>query len=166
MARCSSSTTATPASSGLDPSWVSSRRRPIGTTLQLSRVGAAARLDWVKGVRGHTSNVYAGTVGQPWAYNEACLAPELVDASFDHDETQAPGATTYYLISAHNGCGDSRVGIDSSGSERFAAVPCESLGADGDGDGVPDVSDNCGAVSNPGQLDADGDGIGDACDPT
>ncbi len=36
---------------------------------------------------------------------------------------------------------------------------------DGDGDGVPDASDNCPTIANPGQADGDGDGIGDACDP-
>jgi uncharacterized repeat protein (TIGR01451 family) len=36
--------------------------------------------------------------------------------------------------------------------------------ADTDGDGVPDATDNCSAVENPGQADTDGDGIGDACD--
>ena len=42
---------------------------------------------------------------------------------------------------------------------------CDAPPADGDGDGVPDASDNCPANANPDQADTDGDGIGDACDP-
>ena len=36
---------------------------------------------------------------------------------------------------------------------------------DPDGDGVTVTDDNCPTVSNADQLDADGDGQGDACDP-
>ncbi|PKN46910.1 MAG: hypothetical protein CVU59_04610, partial [Deltaproteobacteria bacterium HGW-Deltaproteobacteria-17] len=36
---------------------------------------------------------------------------------------------------------------------------------DTDGDGVPDVTDNCPDVANPRQEDFDGDGQGDACTP-
>ena len=36
---------------------------------------------------------------------------------------------------------------------------------DGDGDGVPDMGDNCVDVPNPDQIDSDADGLGDDCDP-
>lgn len=36
--------------------------------------------------------------------------------------------------------------------------------SDSDGDGIPDVSDNCPSVSNAGQQDVDNDEIGDVCD--
>ena len=39
---------------------------------------------------------------------------------------------------------------------------CEVM--DGDGDGVPDSTDNCVDDVNPGQEDSDGDSYGDACD--
>ena len=35
---------------------------------------------------------------------------------------------------------------------------------DGDGDGIPDLIDNCPATINPDQADADGDQVGTACD--
>jgi Thrombospondin type 3 repeat len=41
---------------------------------------------------------------------------------------------------------------------RAGALP------DGDGDGVPDLIDDCPATPNPNQADADGNGIGDACE--
>lgn len=48
------------------------------------------------------------------------------------------------------------------GVNNLAAPP---PGNDGDGDGVPDASDNCPTIPNASQADGDGDGIGDACDP-
>jgi hypothetical protein len=45
-----------------------------------------------------------------------------------------------------------------------APIPPAGGGGDTDGDGVPDATDNCDAVDNPGQEDADGDGTGDACE--
>ena len=46
-------------------------------------------------------------------------------------------------------------------------LPLRGLAAepDADGDGVPDVSDNCTALPNASQTDADQDGFGNRCDP-
>lgn len=39
-----------------------------------------------------------------------------------------------------------------------------SISSDTDGDGIPDVSDNCPFIANSSQLDTDGDGVGNLCD--
>ncbi len=58
-------------------------------------------------------------------------------------------------------CNNQWDGICASEANAMCAV-CQ---PDGDGDGVPDTSDNCPTTFNPDQADADGDGLGDACDP-
>ena len=43
---------------------------------------------------------------------------------------------------------------------NWAATPV----VDTDGDGIPDVNDDCPTIPDPNQLDTDGDGLGDVCD--
>jgi hypothetical protein len=50
---------------------------------------------------------------------------------------------------------------DTGTAEAPVVVP-----VDTDADGIPDLADNCPAVSNANQADANGDGIGDACQQT
>jgi subtilisin family serine protease len=50
--------------------------------------------------------------------------------------------------------------------DALAGSPCTVVPPpDADSDGVPDSADNCTLVANPTQLDSDGDGYGNACDP-
>ena len=55
--------------------------------------------------------------------------------------------------------------ITSTGTDGYLWLIDGSTTADSDGDDVPDELDNCPSTSNPVQLDTDGDGLGDACDP-
>jgi hypothetical protein len=66
---------------------------------------------------------------------------------------------------------DIRTTLDfADGVHMTAVIPeltfteAASDGLDTDGDGIPNIRDNCAAVPNPDQADADGDGIGDACE--
>jgi hypothetical protein len=136
----------------------------VQSTLLIDRIGQAARLAWVEGAYGHTSNVYAGIVTHPFAMAEGCMAAELVDPTYDDGSVLAPGETVYYLVGARNGCGDSAIGAGSDGAPTIPGDPCPWQNEDADGDNVIDVNDNCGTVPNPGQQDADNDGVGDACE--
>ncbi len=49
--------------------------------------------------------------------------------------------------------------------DNVRAFSCEVSVTDTDSDGITDDADNCVSVSNASQLDADGDGFGNACDP-
>ncbi|NIV47751.1 MAG: hypothetical protein GWN46_13485, partial [Gammaproteobacteria bacterium] len=52
-----------------------------------------------------------------------------------------------------------------SAADKAGSFPGASAGgADADGDGIPDLDDNCPNTANADQADADGDGVGDVCD--
>ncbi|MGQ9674566.1 MAG: thrombospondin type 3 repeat-containing protein [Chloroflexota bacterium] len=81
----------------------------------------------------------------------------------------APGSCSnwsYYDVNSSNPHGGVAPAIDDDGDTQVnAADPnCDVIPGDADQDGVPDGSDNCPNKANPTQKDADGDGLGDACD--
>lgn len=57
--------------------------------------------------------------------------------------------------------------VELGGVTAYGHTPCpDSWRGDADGDSVCGVFDNCQEMSNPEQVDSDGDGLGDVCDPT
>jgi hypothetical protein len=64
-----------------------------------------------------------------------------------------------FLGKGENPCSDGTCG-------EFLPLESEISCQDVDGDGICGLVDNCIDTYNPDQLDSDGDGIGDACDPT
>ncbi|MDY7096403.1 MAG: S8 family serine peptidase, partial [Acidobacteriota bacterium] len=52
------------------------------------------------------------------------------------------------------------------GITAYGHTPCPGTwGGDSDGDAICDDLDNCRSINNPEQMDSDGDGVGDFCDP-
>jgi hypothetical protein len=77
-----------------------------------------------------------------------------------------PTATgTYRWVASYSGDANNegKAGACNDANES-TTVSAAAPPPDGDGDGVPDASDNCPAASNANQADSDGDGKGDACD--
>lgn len=108
------------------------------------------------------------------------LTPEQdgYEACDDGNDVQTDACTIQCVLAA---CGDGLVRTDLSEGEagyeacddgnRISNDGCsstcdsESPDADGDGDGIADLTDNCPDRANADQADGDGDGTGDDCDP-
>ena len=76
------------------------------------------------------------------------LNPSSLTASANDDPNNWCGATTPL----------------SDGDKGTPGAANDTCQVDGDKDGIPDTVDNCPTVGNPGQLDSNGNGVGDACE--
>ena len=90
---------------------------------------------------------------------EACQKPE------NHTFLTGTDDWSRLKFSRHGGRGwDEHVYVSVTERKGAVAIATEiAAGIDADGDGVYDDKDVCPAVSDPGQQDSDGDGLGDAC---
>ena len=69
-------------------------------------------------------------------------------------DANVPPSTGQLTLSTFKTVGNVQVAVGVPGAPQ----------TDSDGDGVPDISDNCPSVPNANQANADGDAFGDACD--
>jgi len=136
----------------------------VQETLYVGKTGAATTLSVPGDTQGVTLRAYRGfrAAGRPWSYNQTCLA-QGVTGNAEDALVPLRGTVFYYLVS-REGCSESILGRNSAGAAIPNGDPCPSVGADADGDGVPEAIDNCPGVGNANQSDADGDGFGDACE--
>jgi subtilisin family serine protease len=112
---------------------------------------------------GQGANGYAYSNGTSMAAPEVAAVAALMLA-------QRPGMTGAQLRSAIMATAKpvaALAGTSVTGArvDAGAAVAFANGGTDTDADGVLDSVDSCPSVANADQADADGDGLGDACDP-
>ncbi len=126
-------------------------------------VSAGGVLSWLHVPQANVYNVYSGIVTSPFSYSPSCLAAEVpgVFASLA-GSAPAAGSAFYYLVGGVNTCGSGPI---HAGPVVYPSPVCPpQTGADADGDGIPNINDNCPTVYNPDQADPDHDTVGTACD--
>ena len=126
--------------------------------------------------KGRVGGIARGYVYLPGTGNfQSDRLAEVVSAATLRLAAAAGGEITLTVVPAGT---ETRIGVDRDGDAHLdrdeidagsdpadaSSVPQGTPPPDSDGDGVPDVSDDCVNVADPAQLDSDADGVGDACD--
>lgn len=139
-------------------------------TVQLARETPAGTFQMAAGTA-TAASIYpklAGGLGNPVVVSIPVTGPEA-------SRTLAVGDSLRMTVSVTNSCADQegrqvalRFDSRSLASRLYfenVTVPDEGGAADPDGDGIPNLCDNCPEVSNVAQIDTNRDGLGDACTP-
>lgn len=159
--------------SGADGSLLYSLNAPVPQTSAFLG-GSALAVGQIDGVGGEDIVVGASSEDVNGNYDQGRLY--VFSSSGAHLATidsPDPGSYVFFGGAAglkDNGDGTSDIivsawGYSSGGQDYIGRAYRISLAGGGDGDGIPDETDNCPFDYNPDQLDSDGDGIGDVCDP-
>jgi len=117
-----------------------------------------------------TNDIFTADTGSGSAPVVDMGAYELVDGDGDLVPDTIDNCVQVPNTSQTNTDGDSRGdACDGCPTDAAKIAPgicgCDVADTDGDTDGYADCVDNCPAVANPTQANADGDPLGDACDP-
>ena len=100
---------------------------------------------------------------------ETAGEPATTSLSFPSAYASSVDVTNLLGDTQSSGAGGTQTAVTAKPQEivtlRLNAVqPLHPGPGDLDGDGVPDASDNCRGFANPSQADANGNGVGDACE--
>jgi Tol biopolymer transport system component len=93
--------------------------------------------------------------------DEASFSPDGTRIVFSSGRDVPSGEI--YVMNA-DGSNPTRLTFEGGGSPAWWGPP-STPSPDGDGDGVPDTTDNCQTTPNPDQANSDSDALGNACDP-
>jgi Right handed beta helix region/Thrombospondin type 3 repeat len=138
----------------------------VPPSLTAHPAAGSTALDWLYATQSPAFNLYRGLIdpSEGWSETHGCLRGALLRPHLDDPSTPSPGSLFYYLVSGVSACGEGTLGRRSDGTERPTNGSCSPRYADADGDGIPDLEDDCPLAANANQQDADGDSRGDACD--
>ena len=135
-----------------DPDWAPAWS-PDGTKIAFTSARVAGNELFVMNADGSGQTYLTGGGYPTWSPDGSRIA----------FTTYRDDSVEVYVINA-DGTGVANLTNNPASDAWPAWSPASATPIDGDGDGVPDTSDNCPSDANPSQADLDGDGLGDACD--